>query len=70
MKNFENLIDDYRKEAYTRAVEDFLTAFEACEFHHDEFLFGLSDAFKKRGLNEIASYLDSAAQVIPQPGTP
>lgn len=66
--NFQDLIDGYRKEAYTRAVEDFLNAFLACEFHSYELLFALSDAFKKRGLNEIASHLDSAAQAIPQPG--
>lgn len=66
--DFENLIDSYRKQAYTRAVEDFLSAFLACEFHSYELLFALSDAFKKRGQYEVASHLDSAAQVIPQPG--
>lgn len=63
---FENLIDGYRKEACTRVVEDFLNAIEACEFHSDELLFALSDAFKKRGLYEVASHLDSAAQLVPQ----
>ena len=67
--DFENLIDSYRKQAYTRAVEDFLTAFEACEFHSYEMLFALSEAFKKRGLDEVASYLDNAAQLVPlKPG--
>lgn len=64
--DFENLIDSYRKQAHTRAVEDFLSAFLACEFHSYELLFVLSDAFKKRGLDEVAKHLNSAAQLVPQ----
>ena len=67
--DFEDLINGYRKQAYTRAVEDFLSAFEACEFTCDELLFALSDIFTHRGLDEIASHLDSAAQLVPlKPG--
>lgn len=66
--NFQDLIDSYRKEACTRAVEDFLNAFLVCEFHSDELLFALSDAFKKRGQYEVAKHLDGAAQIVPQPG--
>ena len=67
--DFEDLINDYRRQAYTRAVEDFLNAFEACEFGCEELLFALSDIFTHRGLDEIANHLDSAAQLVPlKPG--
>ncbi|GAX45960.1 hypothetical protein NIES4075_69810 [Tolypothrix sp. NIES-4075] len=63
--DFEKIIDDYRKNAYSQAVEDFFTAFELCEFHSYELLYALSDIFQKRGLDEIATYLSHAAESIP-----
>lgn len=64
--DFERILDDYRKNAYTNAVEDFVTAFELCEFHSDELLFALADAFKKRGFaEEVATQLEGLAQSMP-----
>ena len=63
--NFQALIDNYRRNAYSGAVEDFFTAFEDCEFHAHELLSGLADVFQKRGLDEVATYLSHAAESIP-----
>jgi hypothetical protein len=62
--HFKDLIDDYRAQIYTSIVEDFLSAFEACEFHSDELLFALADAFKKRGQCKVVECLNNAAQVV------
>jgi len=37
--DFEELINGYRKQAYTQAVEDFIDGFSACDFYCDEFFF-------------------------------
>ena len=64
-RGFEIVIEQYRKNAYSQAVEDFFTSFEDCEFHSYELLAALADIFQKRGLDEIAIHLSQASESVP-----